>query len=80
MSRYRILYYGGPKDFSVTESYDVYGDVDAEMIESLWKYYHYIGVEAVIVREGGNLVTWELRGKLYSSDQIDRMMKLKAFS
>lgn len=79
MAVYRILHYTSSSDNATYETVDLDEEpLDLSVIDKLFNYRKVLGVEAV-QKNQDNIITWELNNYWYSSEQIERMLKLKVF-
>jgi hypothetical protein len=79
MGTYRILHYVSASDNAVYEEYE-WGEIpiSSDAISTLHNYYKILGVVA-IQKDKDDKIAWELNNYWYSSEQIERMMKIKVF-
>ena len=79
MAEYRILHYASERDNATSETIE-YGEepISLDVINKLFIYQKILGVVAVIKNQD-NIIAWELNNYWYSSEQIERMLKLKVF-
>lgn len=75
-SSYAILFYEGPQSYVVS----AYNE-NIELNKQLWQYHSDIGAEAYETDDNDPIknVKWKLQEKWYSTSQIERIMKLRAF-
>lgn len=80
MNKYSILHWDSPNSYGTLDIRDK-DDVDPlepEYIDKLFEYRKILGV--VSVKKDNKIITWGLNNCWYSSNEIDRMLKLKAFT
>lgn len=80
MHQYTILHWYSSSSYGTLESRDNDDpdSIEAEYIDKLFEYRSVLGVSAV--RKDNKIITWELNDSWYSSNEIERMLKLKTFS
>lgn len=79
-SEYRIVHFGSPQSYGTFELRDKEDNdpIGPPLIDLLFQYREILGVMAI--RKVNSIITWELNNSWYSSEEIDRMLKLKIFS
>lgn len=80
MHLYTILHWHDQFSYGTMNSRDLDDNdpIEPEYIDKLFEYREILGV--VSVRKDNKVITWELNDCWYSSEEIDRMLKLKAFT
>lgn len=76
ISKYCIEFYESDQNFTVRSSNE-----DPELVKQLWQYHKDLGVNAYRAY-GENLqetVKWQLEDHWYTTSQIERIYKLRAF-
>lgn len=79
MNKFTITHWESEKNYNTHEVRSDDGDyIESALIYKLFEYVRVLGV--VSVKKENKIVSWELNNSWYSSDEINRMLKLKAFS
>lgn len=80
MHQYSIIHWHSESSYGTMDSRD-YNDndpIESELIDKLFQYRNILGVTSI--KKDNKVISWKLNDCWYSSEEIDRMLKLKAFT